>query len=120
MKSAREATGNGVILVDWPVERGERIARQGLRGETSAHVYGIMYGVKRTTIYLSEEQKRALEAIALQTHRTEADLIRQGVDHVVELHRLRRRKPQALFALSDPLLDDPNRVEEALEGFGED
>ena len=79
-----------------------------------------MYGVKRTTIYLSEEQKRALEAIALQTGRTEADLIRQGVDQVVELHRLRRRKPVALFALDDPVLDDPARVGEALEGFGED
>jgi hypothetical protein len=79
-----------------------------------------MYGVKRTTIYLSEEQKRALEAIAQRTSRTEADLIRQGVDQVIEINRLRRRKPQALFALDDPILDDPNRAGEALEGFGED
>jgi hypothetical protein len=28
------------------------------------------------------------------------------------------RKPKALFALNDPLLDDPQRVDEALEGFG--
>ena len=83
-------------------------------------MYGMMYGVKRTTIYLSEEQKQALEAIALRTNRTEADLIREGVGQVIEIHRLRRRKPQALFALDDPVLDDPERVDEALEGFGED
>jgi hypothetical protein len=39
---------------------------------------------------------------------------------VIEEHRLRRRKPQVLFALDDPVLDDPDRVDEALEGFGED
>jgi ribbon-helix-helix protein len=79
-----------------------------------------MYGVKRTTIYLSEDQKQELEAIAGRTRRTEADLIREGVDQVIEVHRVRRRKPRALFALDDPLLDDPTRVDEALEGFGED
>ncbi len=31
----------------------------------------------------------------------------------------RRRKPCALFALDDPVLDNPLRVDEALEGFGE-
>lgn len=61
-----------------------------------------------------------MEALALRTGRTEADLIRQGVDQVIELHRVRRRKPRPLFALDDPVLDDPSRVEEALEGFGED
>jgi hypothetical protein len=79
-----------------------------------------MYGVKRTTIYLSEDQKQELEAIAGRTRRTEADLIREGVDQVIEVHRVRRRKPRALFALDDPLLDDPTRVDEALEGFGQD
>lgn len=77
-----------------------------------------MYGVKRTTIYLTEDQKVELEAIAGRTRRTEAELIREGVDHVIELHRPRRRKPQPLFAFNDPILDDPGRVDEALEGFG--
>lgn len=79
-----------------------------------------MYGVKRTTVYLEDEQKRELEAIAMHTARSEADLIREGVDRVIEERRLRRRKPRALFALDDPVLDDPERVDEALEGFGED
>lgn len=74
--------------------------------------------MKRTTIYLTETQKRELEAIAGQTRQTEAQLIREGVDHVIAQNRPRRRKPRPLFALDDPLLDDPGRVDEALEGFG--
>ena len=77
-----------------------------------------MYGVKRTTIYLTEAQKRELEAIAVQTQQTEAQLIREGVDHVIDLNRPQKRKPRPLFALNDPHLDDPERVDEALEGFG--
>lgn len=77
-----------------------------------------MYGVKRTTIYLTDDQKRDLEEIAGGTQRTEAQLIREGVDHVIDLSRSRQRKPRPLFALEDPVLDDPSRVDEALEGFG--
>lgn len=82
--------------------------------------YATMYGMKRTTVYLGDEQKRQLEEIAAHTALSEAELIRGGVDRVIEEHRLRRRKPQALFALEDPVLDDPDRAAEALEGFGED
>lgn len=81
-------------------------------------IYGTIYGVRRTTIYLTEEQKRELEAIADKAGKTEAQLIREGVDHVIGQNRLRRRKPRPLFALDDPVLDDPGRVDEALEGFG--
>ena len=82
--------------------------------------YGTMYGVKRTTIYLEDDQKRRLEEIAARTALSEAELIRGGVDRVIEEHRPRQRKPQALLALGDPLLDDPDPIVEALEGFGED
>ncbi|HEX5928830.1 MAG TPA: CopG family transcriptional regulator [Solirubrobacterales bacterium] len=85
----------------------------------AAPTYGTMYGVKRTTIYLTDAQKRELELLSSRITRTESDLIREGVDHVLDAHRPRVRKPAALFALGDPLLDDPNRVDEALEGFGE-
>ena len=85
----------------------------------AALAYGTMYGVKRTTIYLTETQKERLERLAARTTRTEADLIREGVDQVLDAHLPHRRKPAALFALSDPVLDDPARVDEALEGFGE-
>lgn len=77
-----------------------------------------MYGVKRTTIYLTDDQKRELEGLAGRTKRSEAELIREGVDHVIDLHGVRRRKPRPLFAFNDPVLDDPDRVDEALEGFG--
>lgn len=81
-------------------------------------MYGTIYGVKRTTIYLTEAQKMELEAIASRTRQTEAQLIREGVDHVIQLNRRRKHKPGALFALEDPLLDDPEGVDDALEGFG--
>lgn len=79
----------------------------------------MMYGVKRTTIYLTDLQKEQLKRLAARTTRTEADLIREGVDQVLVAHLPRQRKPGVLFALSDPVLDDPTRVDEALEGFGE-
>ena len=82
-------------------------------------MYGTMYGVKRTTIYLTDAQKEQLELLASRVTRTESDLIREGVDHVLDAHRPRVRKPGALFALDDPVLDDPARVDEALDGFGE-
>lgn len=84
-----------------------------------AVLYGTMYGVKRTTIYLTDDQKRQLELLAARFTRTEADLIREGVDHVIDTHRSPSRKPSPLFALDDPVLDDPDRVDEALDGFGE-
>jgi hypothetical protein len=86
---------------------------------TASVSYGMIYGVKRTTIYLTDDQKRELELLAARFTRTESDLIREGVDHVIDAHRTRTRKPGALFALGDPVLDDPTRVDEALDGFGE-
>jgi hypothetical protein len=88
--------------------------------EVASLAYGTMYGVKRTTIYLTDAQKEELEMLSERTTRTESDLIREGVDQVLDTHRVTRRKPGALFALSDPVLDDPDRVERALEGFGQD
>lgn len=88
--------------------------------EAATTTYGTMYGVKRTTIYLTDAQKQELEALSDRVTRTESDLIREGVDHVLGLHRVRAAKPGPLFALSDPVLDDPDRIDEALKGFGED
>jgi hypothetical protein len=75
--------------------------------------------VRRTTIYLTDDQKKALEEIAAGADQTEAQLIREGVDRVIAQRRPSRRKPGVLFALHDPVLDDPQRTDEALEGFGE-
>ncbi|HEX5713471.1 MAG TPA: ribbon-helix-helix domain-containing protein [Solirubrobacterales bacterium] len=88
--------------------------------EAATILYGTMYGVKRTTIYLTDAQKQELEALSGRLTRTESDLIREGVDQVLELHRPGLRKPGPIGAFNDPVLDDPDRIDEALRGFGED
>ncbi len=78
--------------------------------------YGIMYGVKRTTVYLPEELKAALERLAHERGCTEAALIREAVRSLAESSR----PPDPtlpLFTGSDPTLAE--RVDEELQGFGE-
>jgi hypothetical protein len=87
---------------------------------TASITYGTIYGVKRTTIYLTDAQKQELEALSARVTRTESDLIREGVDQVLEAHRSGARKPRPLLPFNDPVLDDPDRIEEALQGFGGD
>jgi hypothetical protein len=91
-----------------------------MEASPASPIYGTLYGVKRTTIYLTDAQKQGLESLAGRLSRTESDLIREGVDQVLGAHLPRRRKPTAVFALHDPVLDDPARAEQALAGFGED
>jgi hypothetical protein len=75
-----------------------------------------MYGMERTTVYLTETQKRNLERAARLSGRSEAELIREGVDVVTSRHQAAEpRLP--LFESGQP--DLAERVEEALEGFGE-
>ena len=77
-----------------------------------------MYGVKKTTVYLPDELKRDLAAAALTSGMSEADLIRRGIEHVVEL-TLTPKPRIPLFSSGDPTL--AGRVDEILaEGFGED
>ncbi len=75
-----------------------------------------MYGVRRTTVYLPDELKAALERAAVASGRSEAELIREGVEHVAaSVERPRPRLP--LFDSGDPTL--AARAEELLDGFGE-
>lgn len=76
-----------------------------------------MYGVKKTTVYLPDELKRDLKAAALTSGISEADLIRQGIEHVVEIKLT--PKPRG------PLWSGPGNLAEHVdeilaEGFGED
>lgn len=76
----------------------------------------MMYGMRRTTVYLPDELKLALERAAVATGRSEADLIREGVEYVAtRADRPRPRLP--LFDSGDATLAE--RSEELLDGFGE-
>ncbi len=76
-----------------------------------------MYGMKKTTVYLPDELKRDLERVAATSGRSEAELIREGVESVIA--RQAPPRPRIpLFRSGRP--DLAERVDELLEGFGED
>ena len=72
--------------------------------------------MEKTTVYLREAQKRALESAARRTGQSEAELIRAGVDHVTASRRV-AEPTLPLFDSGDPTLAE--RADELLEGFGE-
>lgn len=74
-----------------------------------------MYGMRRTTVYLPDELKRGLERVAQAEGRSEAQLIREGVQEVIE-RRAAPRPKIPLFESDDPTLAE--RVDELLAGFG--
>ena len=74
-----------------------------------------MGGMEKTTVYLSSTQKRALTRAARTEGRSEADLIREGVDTVT----LRHRVVQPTLPLFDSGAPDlAQRSEAYLEGLG--
>lgn len=76
-----------------------------------------MYGMKRTTIYLPEELKAALERTAADQGRSEADVVRSAVAAATAEHAYPRPK-LPLFSSGDRTLAE--RVDEELAaGFGE-
>jgi hypothetical protein len=72
--------------------------------------------MRRTTVYLPDDLKAALERAAAASGRSEAELIRAGVEHIAGL-AVRPRPRLPLFTSEDPALAE--RVDELLEGFGE-
>ncbi len=77
-----------------------------------------MYGMKRTTIYLPDEMKAAIESEAARRGVTEAEVIRHAVE--VELVARPRRRIQTP-AIPEGIGEDiALRVDELLEGLGED
>ena len=76
----------------------------------------MLYGMEKTTVYLAERQKRALERAATATGRSEADLIREGVDVVTARHRA-AEPVLPLFESGQP--DLAEQVDDALTGFGD-
>jgi hypothetical protein len=76
----------------------------------------MMYGMRRTTIYLPDELKRALERAAATDGTSEARFVRQALERAVQ--QARPPKPRLpLFSSGDRTLAE--RVDEALRGFGE-
>jgi hypothetical protein len=72
--------------------------------------------MEKTTVYLTDGQKRALERASRATGRSEAELIREGVELVTDRHQV-AEPTLPLFASGQP--DLAERLDEALDGFGE-
>jgi Arc/MetJ-type ribon-helix-helix transcriptional regulator len=75
-----------------------------------------VYGMKKTTVYLPDELKAALERAAAAQGRSEAELVREAVRELTQ--RLEPPRPRLpLFSSGDPTLAE--RVDEELrKGFG--
>jgi hypothetical protein len=75
-----------------------------------------MGGMEKTTVYLTTGQKRALARAAKATGRSEADLIRDGIDTVTSRHRTAE---PTLPLFESGQADLAERVDDLLDGFGE-
>ena len=77
----------------------------------------MMYGMKRTTVYVPADLKRALRRRAAAQGQSEAELIRAALRAtIIGGPAPRLRLP--LFASGKPRLAE--RVDQALAGFGKD
>jgi len=75
-------------------------------------VYGIMYGMAvKTTVYLPDDLKRALEIEAAASGRSEAEIIREAI-----AARVGSARPAVGFLDGEPMAE---HVDELLAGFGE-
>lgn len=87
--------------------------RPALRTEAT---YGTLYGMHRTTVYLPDDLKRALERLAATRRCTEAELVREAVRALTSAAEAAAPRIP-LFKSGEPRLAE--RVDEALRGFGE-
>lgn len=78
--------------------------------------YGTMGGMDKTTVYLTSAQKRALARAARAEGRSEADLIREGIDVVTSRHRV---SEPTIPLFDSGLTDLADHADDYLEGFGE-
>jgi Arc/MetJ-type ribon-helix-helix transcriptional regulator len=77
----------------------------------------MMYGMRRTTIYLPEDLKAALERTAAAEGRSEAEVVRAAL-RTATAERVYPRPRLPLFDSGDPTLAE--RIDEELaRGFGE-
>lgn len=76
----------------------------------------MMYGMRKTTLYLPDDLKAALERAAAHRKCSMADIVREALrSFTAAIERPRPRLP--LFSSRDPELAE--NVDDALAGFGE-
>jgi len=72
--------------------------------------------MEKTTVYLTSGQKRALARAAKVSGRSEADLIREGIEEITSRHRAAE---PTLPLFESGLPDLAEQVDDYLDGFGE-
>lgn len=88
----------------------------GLASSLCSETYGIVGGMDKTTVYLTAEQKRALARAARAEGRSQAELIREGIESVTARHRVAEPTIPLFESGATDLAD---RIDELLMGFGE-
>jgi len=84
---------------------------------TDSEMYGMMYGMRKTTVYLPDDLKAALKRLAESEQRSEADIIREALRSAFS----DRDSPSPRIPLTSVGLGDSTiaeRTDELLEGFG--
>lgn len=77
-----------------------------------------MYGIKKTTLYLPDDLKAALERAAAERGTSEAEVVREALRSLVNrIERPRPRVPLTGAGLGEATIAE--RSEELLSGFGE-
>ena len=79
----------------------------------------MMYGMKKTTVYLPDELKQGVSRAADASGLSEADVIRKGIQSAVDRYTAPPLRAP-LFDSGDPGLWRGADDNELLEGFGED
>jgi Ribbon-helix-helix protein, copG family len=79
-------------------------------------MYGTMYGMEKTTVYVPKELKRALARAAAARGCSEAELIREAL-RTITARTAPPRPRLPLFKSRKPRLAE--RVDEGLAGFSE-
>ena len=74
-----------------------------------------MGGMEKTSVYLDSQQKTGLAQAVLLTGRSQADLVREGVDHIIHLYAKKRPAMRAVFSNASIV----GRTDELLKDLGQ-